>query len=388
MIILAIETSCDDTGVALLKKDKGKVETIASVVSSQNEVHEKWGGVYPSEAKREHQKNLIPALTGVLQKGNFLEKGETPEHPEIEKILWRETVLLSSLKDFLKKYRVKKIDAVAVTIGPGLDPCLWVGVNFARAFSLCLDVPIIPVNHIKAHISFFLFSDKDITFPVVALIASGGHTELVLMKDIDSYQVLGRTRDDAAGECFDKSARVLGLGYPGGPAIAKRASQWKSQILNSKSQTNSKSKIQNVKLPRPMKYSDDYDFSFSGLKTAVLYDYRSRDKETQQNKEYITLMAKEVEESITDVLIFKLEKAVKEYNAKTVIIGGGVTANKTLQEKAKKMTLKFEGAKLLTPSVNLATDNAEMIGATAFISKERKNYKEVEAKPNLKISDN
>lgn len=377
MIILAIETSCDDTGVALLKKDKGKVETIASVVSSQNEVHEKWGGVYPSEAKREHQKNLIPALTGVLQKGNFLEKGETPEHPEIEKILWRETVLLSSLKDFLKKYRVKKIDAVAVTIGPGLDPCLWVGVNFARAFSLCLDLPIIPVNHIKAHISFFLFSDEKISFPVVALIASGGHTELVLMKDISSYQVLGRTRDDAAGECFDKSARVLGLGYPGGPKIAAEAAKF--SISNSQF---------SIRLPRPMKYSDDYDFSFSGLKTAVLYDYRSRDKETQQNKEYITLMAKEVEESITDVLIFKLEKAVKEYNAKTVIIGGGVTANKTLQEKAKKMTLKFEGAKLLTPSVNLATDNAEMIGATAFISKERKNYKEVEAKPNLKISDN
>ncbi|MCF7845154.1 MAG: tRNA (adenosine(37)-N6)-threonylcarbamoyltransferase complex transferase subunit TsaD [Candidatus Pacebacteria bacterium] len=377
MIILAVETSCDDTGIALLKKDKGKVETIASVVSSQNEVHEKWGGVYPSEAKREHQKNLIPALTGVLKKSNFLEEGETPEHPEIENILWRETTLLSNLKDFLKKYRVKKIDAIAVTVGPGLDPCLWVGVNFARAFSLCLDLPIVPVNHIKAHISFFLFSDKNVAFPVVTLIASGGHTELVLMKDINSYQVLGRTRDDAAGECFDKSARVLGLGYPGGPKIAAEAAKF--SISNSQF---------SIKLPRPMKYSDDYDFSFSGLKTAVLYDYRSRDKETQQNKEYIALMAKEVEESVTDVLIFKLEKAVKEHNAKTVIIGGGVTANKTLQEKAKEMTLKFEGVELLTPSVNLATDNAEMIGATAFMSKERKNYKEVEAKPNLKISDN
>ncbi|MEA2092388.1 MAG: tRNA (adenosine(37)-N6)-threonylcarbamoyltransferase complex transferase subunit TsaD [Patescibacteria group bacterium] len=376
MIILAIETSCDDTGIALLKKEKGKIKTIASVVSSQNEVHEKWGGVYPSEAKREHQKNLIPALIAVLQKSNFLKKGETSKHPEVEKILWRETILLSNLKDFLKKYRIKKIDAIAVTVGPGLDPCLWVGVNFARAFSLCLDTPIIPVNHIKAHISFFLFSDKDIAFPVVALIASGGHTELVLMKNIHSYQVLGRTRDDAAGECFDKSARVLGLGYPGGPKIAAEAAKF--SILNSQF---------SIKLPKPMKYSDDYDFSFSGLKTAVLYDFRSRDKNTQQNKEYITLMAKEVEESITDVLIFKLEKALKEYNAKTVIIGGGVTANKTLQKKAKEMTSKFEGIKLLIPSINLATDNAEMIGATAFMSKERKNYKEVEAKPNLKISE-
>jgi N6-L-threonylcarbamoyladenine synthase len=262
MYILSIETSCDDTGVALLKKENEKIKTIASVVSSQDEVHKKWGGVYPSEAKREHQKNLIPALRGVLEKSNFLEKGETPEHPEIENILWRETVLLNNLKSFLKKYRIKKIDAIAVTVGPGLDPCLWVGVNFARAFSVCLDIPIIPVNHIKAHISFFLFSNKNISFPAVALIASGGHTELVLMKDINSYEVLGKTRDDAAGECFDKSARVLGLGYPGGPALSKEA----VSVGSNRQQLLDKFKVD---LPQPMKHSNDYDFSFSGLKTAV-----------------------------------------------------------------------------------------------------------------------
>jgi N6-L-threonylcarbamoyladenine synthase len=379
MIILAIETSCDDTGIALLEKEDGVVRTISSAVSSQNEVHEKWGGVYPSEAKREHQKNMIPTLLAVLEKANFLEKGKTEEHPEVENILWREKDLLRDLKIFLKKNKVKKIDAIAVTIGPGLDPCLWVGVNFARAFSACLDVPIIPVNHIKAHISFFLFTEKKISYPVIALIASGGHTELVLMKNAKSYEVIGRTRDDAAGECFDKSARVLGIGYPGGPAIAKLASQWKSKIPSSKNL--------NIKLPRPMMHSDNYDFSFSGLKTAVLYDYRSRDKKTQESENYKHLMAKEVQESITDVLVFKLKKAVEEHKAKTVIIGGGVTANERLKEKTKDMISCFSGASLLLPSMNLATDNAEMIGATAFISKERKNYKEVEAKPNLTISE-
>jgi N6-L-threonylcarbamoyladenine synthase len=379
MIILAIETSCDDTGIALLEKEDGVVRTISSAVSSQNEVHEKWGGVYPSEAKREHQKNMIPTLLAVLEKANFLEKGRTEEHPEVENILWREKDLLRDLKIFLKKNKVKKIDAIAVTIGPGLDPCLWVGVNFARAFSACLDVPIIPVNHIKAHISFFLFTEKKISYPVIALIASGGHTELVLMKNAKSYEVIGRTRDDAAGECFDKSARVLGIGYPGGPAIAKLASQWKSKIPSSKNL--------NIKLPRPMMHSDNYDFSFSGLKTAVLYDYRSRDKKTQESENYKHLMAKEVQESITDVLVFKLKKAVEEHKAKTVIIGGGVTANERLKEKTKDMISCFSGASLLLPSMNLATDNAEMIGATAFISKERKNYKEVEAKPNLTISE-
>jgi N6-L-threonylcarbamoyladenine synthase len=379
MIILAIETSCDDTGIALLERKNGVVRTISSAVSSQNEVHEKWGGVYPSEAKREHQKNMIPTLLAVLEKANFLEKGRTEEHPEVENILWREKDLLRDLKIFLKKNKVKKIDAIAVTIGPGLDPCLWVGVNFARAFSACLDIPIIPVNHIKAHISFFLFTEKKVSYPVIALIASGGHTELVLMKNAKSYEVIGRTRDDAAGECFDKSARVLGIGYPGGPAIAKLASQWRSQIPSSK-------KL-NIKLPRPMMHSDNYDFSFSGLKTAVLYDYRSRDKKTQESENYKHLMAKEVQESITDVLVFKLKKAVEEHKAKTVIIGGGVTANERLKEKTEDMVSSFPEVSLLLPSISLATDNAEMIGATAFMSKERKNYKEVEASPNLKISE-
>ncbi len=379
MIILAIETSCDDTGIALLERKNGIVQTISSAVSSQNEVHKKWGGVYPSEAKREHQKNMIPTLLAVLEKANFLEKGETKEHPDVEKILWREEDLLRDLKVFLEKNKVKKIDAIAVTVGPGLDPCLWVGVNFARAFSACLDFPIIPVNHIKAHISFFLFTEKKVSYPVIALIASGGHTELVLMKNAKNYEVIGRTRDDAAGECFDKSARVLGIGYPGGPAIAKLASQWKSQIPNSKNL--------NIKLPRPMMHSDNYDFSFSGLKTAVLYDCRSRDKKTQESEDYKSLMAKEVQESITDVLVFKLKKAVKEYKAKTVIIGGGVTANERLKEKTKDMISCFPDVSLLLPPINLATDNAEMIGATAFISKERKSYKEVKAKPNLTISE-
>lgn len=198
MIILAIETSCDDTCVAVIKasnKKKPRFEILSNIISSQVEIHKKWGGIYPALAKREHQKNLPIILKKVLKK--------------------------------------TKIDLVTVTIGPGLEPCLWVGVNFAKALSRSLGVPVVPVNHIEGHI-LVNFIDKLPAFPVIALVVSGGHTQLILMNNFGNYQILGETRDDAAGECFDKVARILELGYPGGPAIAKQASQWKFEIRNSK----------------------------------------------------------------------------------------------------------------------------------------------------------
>lgn len=377
MIILTIETSCDDTGIALIEESNKKLKVLADTVSSQEDVHKKWGGVYPSEAKREHQKNLIPCLKKVLKTAQFIEKGNTPYKKEIEIILQREPYLLEETKKFFKNNKIqKKIDAIAVTVGPGLDPCLWVGVNFAHALSLYLDIPIIPVNHIKAHILFFLFEKEKINFPAVALVVSGGHTELVLMKSLYTYEVIGKTRDDAAGECFDKTARILGLPYPGGPEIAKKGSLWRSKKRESKFGIN---------LPRPMKYSKNYDFSFSGLKTAVLYDFLARDKKIQKEKDYIDEMANEIEEAIADVLVFKLEKAINEYNAKTVILGGGVTANKLLQEKTELLKGKFKEAEFLFPSSSFSADNAKMIGAAAVLEKKRE--KKVKTNPNLKIYD-
>lgn len=370
MIILTIETSCDDTGIALIEEKRKKLRVLADTLSSQEDIHKKWGGVYPSEAKREHQKNLIPCLKKVLKTSNFIEKGSTSCQKKVEEVLQREPLLLEETKSFFKKNKIKKkIDAIAVTVGPGLDPCLWVGVNFAKALSLYLNIPIIPINHIKAHLLYFLFEKEKIKFPAIALLVSGGHTELVLMKSLHKYEVIGKTRDDAAGECLDKTARILGLSYPGGPEIAKKASLFKTKRFN-------------LKLPRPMKHTKNYDFSFSGLKTAVLYDFLSRDKKIQKNKDYIIEMAKEIEEAVTDVLLFKLKKATEEYRAKTIILGGGVAANKSLRKKAKE---EFKEVDILLPPQSLSTDNALMIGAAAVI--EKKRVKNLKANPNLKICD-
>ncbi len=375
MKILAIETSCDDTGIAIVEVKNNKIQTLANVLSSQEEIHKKWGGIHPSEAKREHQKNLFPAFKKAVSESKFLKKGSREKPPQIDDILSRETELKEPLVDFFNKNDVAKLDAVAVTVGPGLEPCLYVGVNFARALSLYLNIPLIPVNHIKAHLLFFLKEKKEISFPVIALVISGGHTELVLMKSLSSFELIGKTRDDAAGECLDKTARILNLGYPGGPAISKEAEKCKKHPL----------KDFNINLPRPMMHADNFDFSFSGLKTAVLYDFQKRSKKEQSDKEYITCMAKEIENTVIDVIISKLKKATKKYNAKTVILGGGVTANKSLRRRISK--IKEEGADLeiLFPPLSLSTDNDEMIAIASSVEKAMQNNKKIIPNANLKL---
>ena len=379
MIILAIETSCDDTCVAILEscsKAKLSLKILSNIVSSQVKLHTKYGGVYPFLAKREHQKNIFPVFERALKDaGNPV------------------------------------TDLVAVTVGPGLEPCLWVGVNFARALARELKLPIIPINHIEAHIlanwlppigknsKLQIPNSKQITnsetqkskiFPAVCLVVSGGHTQLILMKNIGKYKILGETRDDAAGECFDKVARILGLGYPGGPAISALA---ETEIQNSKLGTTDKFKTANsklkIKLPRPMIHQKNYDFSFSGLKTAVLYNYKSQPARIRKTKEYIQAMATETQQAIIDVLISKTLKAAKNYKAKAVILGGGVAANKELrkqfQERIKKEKLD---ALFLIPPQKFCTDNAAMIGITAFfhfLKKEGGNWKKIKADANLRI---
>ncbi len=371
MKILGIETSCDETASAIIECYGLKI--LSNVVHSQIELHKKWGGVYPTLAKREHSKNLLPVLIKALKEGFGGSKFK--------------------IQNF-KLQTPKIIDAIAVTIGPGLEPCLWQGINFAKELAEKWQLPLIPVNHIEAHIiSNFIcqnsncqvFSNPESDsklFPAVALIVSGGHTQLILVEKIGQYKLLGETRDDAAGECFDKCARILGLSYPGGPAIAKLAQEWKLQSPISKLK---------IKLPRPMIYSKDYDFSFSGLKTAVLYDWQKRPDKIKKSKEYVIMMAKEIQQAIVEVLVAKTIQAAHEFKVKSIILGGGVAANKELRSQFK---LKIESCKLkinfLVPPENLCTDNAAMVAATGCFYYEKfktKSLKEVFAQGNLSLSE-
>ncbi len=373
MIILAIETSCDDTCVAIVKakSQKSKVksfEILSNIVSSQVRIHAKYGGVYPFLAKREHQKNLPIVFKKALKEAKISEKD---------------------------------IDVIAVTIGPGLEPCLWVGINFAKQLAKKIKKPLIPVNHIEAHI-FSNFIDKNSKFkiqnsklfPAVCLVVSGGHTQLILMEDIGKYKILGETRDDAAGECFDKTARILGLNYPGGPAIAAEAERYKFKTQSSKLKTqNLKFKIH---LPRPMIYQKNYDFSFSGLKTAVLYNFKSQPEKIRKSKNYIQEMATEVQQAIIDVLIHKTLRAAKEYKAKTIILGGGVAANEELRKQFQENLKKdFPKIKIFLPSPIFCTDNAAMVAIAAYFKIVKNKFKmkgaeleKVQAKANLRLSEN
>ena len=375
MIILAIETSCDDTGIAIIKasgKKRPRFEILSNVVSSQVEVHRKWGGVYPTLAKREHQKNLVPVLKKALKKARMLKTQKVPiKSRKLEKILEREKELYKKLKQFLQTHQKPSVDAIAVTMGPGLEPCLWVGVNFAKALSYFWDVPIIPTNHIEAHIVASFIGKERPRFPAICLVASGGHTQLILMKDFGKYKILGETRDDAAGECFDKAAKILGLPYPGGPAIAAYATNCKSRV--------------SVDLPRPMIHTKDYDFSFSGLKTAVLYHHQKQSKKTQRSQAYRKAMACEIQQAILDVLIAKTIRAAREYRARTIILGGGVAANSELRKQLKKSARqRMANIEVLMPPKNLCTDNAAMIGAAAYFGK-KKRPEDIAAKANLRL---
>ena len=347
MIILAIETSCDDTCIALIEADekkRSKINVLSSFVSSQVEIHKKYGGIYPFLAKREHQKNLPLLFEKARRKAND-----------------------------------PKIGLIAVTVGPGLEPCLWTGINFAKSLAEKLGVPVIPINHIEAHIyANFIESDpKNIEkiFPALCLVVSGGHTQLILIKGFGRYELLGETRDDAAGECFDKIGRTLGLDYPGGPAIEKEAAQSDSKI--------------NIRMPRPMINQKNYDFSFSGLKTAVLYDYKKRKPEFKKLKGYIRAMCAEVQQAIIDVLLDKTIKAARENKVKTIILGGGVTANKELRKQFNdKIKKELSGVDIYLPDIKHCMDNALMVAVTAYyhlLKSKKKSWKKIEANGNLRI---
>lgn len=391
MKILAIETSCDDTGIAILEYEKNnQPKILADLVSSQVKIHAPWGGVVPMLAKREHQRNLAPLLKEALMKNELLKKSklQNPKSKKISKfqikklkqILERELELAKELLPFLKNYQKPDIDFIAVTYGPGLEPALWVGVNFARALSYWWSIPIIPINHIEGHIAAnWLEPIGGMTkkLPAICLVVSGGHTQLILIKKIGDYKIVGETRDDAAGEAFDKVAKMLNLGYPGGPIISRLATQSLSRSI-----------AQSLpRLPRPMFNSGDFDFSFSGLKTAVLYLLQKMTP--AQIKRSTPAIAAEFQQAVIDVLTAKTLASAKEYDAKTILLAGGVAANQALRNSlssaAKNLSLNF-----LVPPINLCMDNAAMIALAAYYqliqSRAKKaTWRNLKANANLRL---
>ncbi|MGC9031220.1 MAG: tRNA (adenosine(37)-N6)-threonylcarbamoyltransferase complex transferase subunit TsaD [Minisyncoccia bacterium] len=378
MKILGIDTSCDETSIAILEIKKEKIKVLANVISSQVKIHQKYGGVFPSLAKREHQKNLIIIFKEALKNANLLKRKTFKlNFKNIENILKRDEELLINFKEFFKKYGFSRIDLISITQGPGLEPCLFVGINFAKALSLVSKTKILPINHIKAHLfSSFLSFDKipKILFPALGLIVSGGHTQLLLLKSFKNIKTIGQTKDDAAGECLDKTARILGLPYPGGPQIEKLALNCKSNFFN-------------IKLPRPMIYQKNYDFSFSGLKTAVYYDFSKRPKEIRNSLKYKQEMAKEIQEAVFDSLLIKTKRAILDLNIKTLLTGGGVFSNKLLREKITLLSKELN-VDLFLPEREYCTDNGAMVALTGYLEINFMNFKKygkITAKPNLNI---
>ncbi len=363
MKILAIETSCDETAVCIMEATgdikSTKFNILGNALYSQIAIHKQYGGVFPALAKREHSKNLVLLLNKALEEAKMESQNLTPtlsseKERELETLLEREPELLKQFLEFLPTQSKPDIDAIAVTQGPGLAPALWVGVNFAKALSAVWNIPIYPINHMEGHILSPLIEAhqlEKISFPAISLLISGGHTEIVLVKDWLEYEVIGKTKDDAVGEAFDKVARMLGLPYPGGPEISKLAELAPAD--------------HGVVFPRPMLKSDDLDFSFSGLKTAVLYFIK---KQIELTPEIKASIAKEFEDASVEVLVTKVRKALEMYPAKTLILGGGVIANKKIRLAFEKLITEMSDVQLLLPPLQIATDNAVMIAIAGYFN--------------------
>ena len=327
MLILGIESSCDETAASVVEINSktGKSKTLSNVISSQIAIHQKYGGVIPEIAAREHVFNVLPVVNEAL-----ISAGLT----------------------------YKKIDAIAVTKGPGLVTSLITGTETARTLAYVWNKPLIGVNHIAGHIySDFLELEQKIIFPLVVLTVSGGHTNLVLMKDHNSFKIIGETRDDAAGEAYDKGAKMLGLGYPGGPIISKYAKIF--------AETGKKT---DIILPRPM-IGKGLDFSFSGLKTSLLYKIQKDKNWKNRVNEYCFAY----QEAIIDILSRKTIVAAKKYGAKTIMLSGGVSANSELRAYlATKVAKELPNNPLIVPKLSYTTDNAAMIAVAGYYALQSK----------------
>ena len=335
MIGLAIESSCDETSAAVIKDG---VISLSNVISTQIDIHKEYGGVVPEIASRYHTKNIAFVVEEAINKANI---------------------------------KFQDLEYIAVTYGPGLVGALLVGVSYAKGLAYSLNIPIIKTNHIEGHIASVYLSNKDIKPPFLALVVSGGHSHIIHVKKYNEFEVIAKTRDDAVGEAFDKVARVVGLGYPGGPKVSEMAKQGK-----------------NVYDLPTTKFKDSYDFSFSGIKTKVMNMVNKGDID-------IPNMCKSFEENVTDVLINNLISVAKEKNIKDVTICGGVSANTCLREKLKQRCIK-NNLNSYIPKFEYCTDNAAMIGSSAYfkyISTEDKkifdicNNLQLNAKANIKVGD-
>lgn len=407
MKILAIETSCDETSIALIEKiDNKKYKVLSHETISQINLHRDWGGVYPTLSRREHERNLIPLLHKVLTDANLLKEKSQKKSllsffkevsvrdddyiheklgNEIE-LLERYPDLKENTFDFFSKYELTgKIDYIAVTNGPGLPPALWVGVNFSKVISILLKdfnsrIPVYPINHMEGHIIGAVSKKIEdprgsyielppVNYPAICLLISGGHTELVLSQAPGKYEKVGETQDDAVGEAYDKVARLQGLPYPGGPEISKLATIYRQHYQTHLPKMEP--------FPRPMIHSKDLNFSFSGLKTHILYltqkltptDLDPEDpadeylKNNPIGEALKQAIAGEFEESVKDVLVYKTKKAIDEYGAHTLVVGGGVASNTYLKENFEKLADEV-GVTLNISSRELSTDNALMIALT------------------------
>lgn len=374
MKILSIETSCDETGISVVEQLQGSetITLLGNALASQIELHAQYGGVFPAMAKRAHAEKIIPLTIESLVQANLLieetSSNGTDNRVLIETLCAKEQEMIEVLIQFFNTYKKPELNYIAVTVGPGLEPALWVGINTARVLGAVWNIPIIPINHMEGHVVTAAITEieasplktyvfKELEFPVLSLLVSGGHTELVLAHSYGHYDKIGQTRDDAVGEAFDKVARMLGLPYPGGPAISKLAAEFRTKEIENP-----------FTLPRPMLHSQDYDFSYSGIKTAALYTVRDL---TEQNSRDLTedekmALAAAFEDAAIEVLVKKTIKAAEEYGVQTVIVGGGVAGNTYLkQELTTAVTIKFPGIEVLFPAAWLATDNAVMIALAA-----------------------
>ena len=325
--VLGIESSCDETSVAVVKNGR---EILSNIIDTQIPIHEKYGGVVPEIASRNHIEAISRVTKKALEEANI---------------------------------GFSEITAIAPTYGPGLVGALLVGMSYGKALSYALNKPLIGVNHIEGHIAANYITYKDLKPPFLCMLISGGNTQIVHVKDYTSFEILGKTRDDAIGEAFDKVARVVGLGYPGGPKIDKMA----------------KEGIANIELPKT--HFENLDFSFSGIKTAVInLNHKNPDIDKAN-------LCASFEKTVTEILIENIKKAIKQTKINTLVLGGGVSANSYI--RSKFLELEKDGTKVYTPDIKLCTDNAAMIASAGYynyIAGKRSNL-ELNAVPNLKLPE-
>ena len=326
IIILGIESSCDETSVAVVKNGR---EVLSNVINTQISIHELYGGVVPEIASRNHVENISPVMKEALKEANI---------------------------------KIDDVDGIACTYGPGLVGALLVGVSYAKALSYAANKPLIGVNHIQGHIAANYITYKELKPPFLTLVISGGNTQLVLVKDYTEFEILGKTRDDAVGEAFDKIARVIGLGYPGGPKMDKLAQEGTPNIV------------------LPKVHIDGLDFSFSGLKTAIINLHH---KTPDINK---ADLAASFEKDVAEILLENTKKAVKETNINKIALAGGVSANSYIRKAFKELEEK-ENIKVYYPELKLCTDNAAMIASSGYYNFLKGNFSDLKlnAVPNLEV---